>query len=284
MDGRPATMIRSEGCRPPILPSRSVKPVARPGQAAVAPIGVGRHVDGVGQGGGEGLEARAVLPGLGELIELLLGVLDLHRRRCVDRRVVGGVDHVLADLDQVPADGEVVDGTAVILGVDDGGGIGCETPEILRHGQLADRLVALEEGLERDRCGALTRPDQLRRVVVDPPMQCVVEMLRFEEARHPVAGLVIHQDGAKKRLLRLEIMGRGAEGRRLWGRRNGANQRIGHRSTLAKSGQGTRALGCEQRGELGSLTTSGPCPFSAWRGAPAAGSGHLARGSRAPTY
>src|SRR6187200_2166843 len=43
-------------------------------------------------------------------------------------------------------------------------------------------------------------------------------------------------------------------------RRMSANQRIGHMSTLLKSGRGTRALGCEQRGELGSLTTSGAQP------------------------
>ena len=131
-------MIRSEGCKPPILPIEIGEAGGEPRQPAVAPIGVGRHVDGVGERGGEGLEARAVFPGLGELVELLLGVLDLHRRRRVDRRVIGGVDHALADLDQVPADGEVVDGAAVILGVDDGGGIGGEAPEILRHGQLAD--------------------------------------------------------------------------------------------------------------------------------------------------
>ena len=52
-------------------------------------------------------------------------------------------------------------------------------------------------------------------VVVDAPMQRVVEMLLLEEARHPVAGLVVDQDRAEKGLLRLEIMGRGTEGRRL---------------------------------------------------------------------
>ena len=116
------------------------------GQAAVAAIGVGGHVDGVGEGGGERLEARSVFAGLGDLEQRLLGLLDLHGRRRVDRRVEGGVDHLLADADQFAADGEVVDGAAVILGVDDGGGVGREPPEILRHGQLADRLVGLEEG------------------------------------------------------------------------------------------------------------------------------------------
>ena len=110
---------------------------------------------------GEGLEARAVFAGLGKLVELLLGLLDLHRGRRVDRRIEGGVDHLLADLDQLAADGEVVDGAAVILGIDDGGGVGREAPEILRDGELADRRVGLEEGLERDRGGALAAQNQL---------------------------------------------------------------------------------------------------------------------------
>src|SRR5207344_1281360 len=142
-------------------------------------------------------------------------------------------------------------------GVDDRGGVGGKAPEILRDGQLADRIVSLKECLERDRRGALSRPDQLCRVVVDAPMQRIVEMLRLEEARHPVAGLVVDQDGAEKCLFRLKIMGWSAEGRRLGNRGNRANQCIGHMSTLAKTGQGARALGCEQRGELSSLTTSG---------------------------
>ena len=45
-----------------------------------------------------------VAAGLGKLVELALGVLDMGLRRCVDRRVEGEVDHVLADGDQVAAD------------------------------------------------------------------------------------------------------------------------------------------------------------------------------------
>ena len=112
---------------------------SKTGQAAVAPVGVGGHVDGVGQRGGERLEARAVFAGLGKLVKLLLGLLDLGGGRRVDRRIVGGVDHRLADLNQLAADGEVVDGAAVILGVDDGGGVGGEPAEILRDGKFARR-------------------------------------------------------------------------------------------------------------------------------------------------
>ena len=116
-----------------------------PGQVAVALEGRGGHVDGVLEGVGEAGEAAIVAPGLGELVEAALGLLDLVARRHVDRRVVGDVDDVLADQDQRAADGEVVDGPAVIAGVDDGRRLGGEPGEILRHGQAADILVRRPE-------------------------------------------------------------------------------------------------------------------------------------------
>ena len=75
---------------------------------------------------GEALEAAVVAAGLGELVEAALRLLDLVAGRGLDRRVVGDVHHVFADGDQVPADREVVDRAAVILGVDDGRGLGRE--------------------------------------------------------------------------------------------------------------------------------------------------------------
>src|SRR6476659_848637 len=85
-------------------------------------------------------------------------------------------------------------------------------------------------------------------------MQRVVEMLLLEKARDSIASLVVHQDRAEKGLLRLEIMGRGTEDRRLGSRRQWANQ-CAHRSRVAKTGHGARAGACEQWGELCSLTT-----------------------------
>ena len=101
------------------------------GKLAVALEGVRRHVDGGRERVGEALEAAVVAAGLGELVEPPLRLLDLVARRGLDGRVVGHVDHVLADPDQVAADGEVVDRAAVVLGVDDGGRIAGETGEVL---------------------------------------------------------------------------------------------------------------------------------------------------------
>ena len=135
MPGRPAMMTRSEACRPPILWSRSARPVAMPRQVPVALVGLGGHVDGDLQRVGEALEAAAVAAALGDLVELALGLLDLLARAGVDRRVIGDVDDVLADADQVAPDRQIVDRAAVVLGVDDRRRLGGEARQILRHGE-----------------------------------------------------------------------------------------------------------------------------------------------------
>src|SRR5262252_8666988 len=92
----------------------------------------------------------------GQRIEPRLSLLDLLPGREVDGRVVGRVDHVLADQDELPARRQVVDGAAILAGVDDGRRLSSKATEVLRHRGIAiDRLEALEERLQRDGVGAL---------------------------------------------------------------------------------------------------------------------------------
>ena len=88
-------------------------------QLAVALVGLGGHVDRGRQRIGEALEAAVVAPAFGDLVEPALGLLDLRAGRMVDRRVIGDVDHLLADRDEAAPDREIVDHAAVIGGVDD---------------------------------------------------------------------------------------------------------------------------------------------------------------------
>ena len=193
------------------------------GQAAIAAIGIRRHVDGVGQRGGERLETGAVFAGLREFVEKLLGFFDLRRRRRIDRRVEGRVDHRLADVDQLAADGEIIDGVAIILGIDDRRRIGGEASQILRDGKLAIRLVILEIGLERDRSRPLAAKHEFRGRLVDATVKRLEEMCRLEERGNPVDRLVVDEDGPEQRLFGLDIVGRRAKSRRFRRRRNVAN-------------------------------------------------------------
>ena len=102
-----------------------------PRKTAVALIRARRHVDRGRESLGEALEPGIIAPGLRDFVKLALGVFDMARRRGVDWGVVRNIDHFLADRDQVAADREVVDGAAVILGIDDGGRFGGEPGQIL---------------------------------------------------------------------------------------------------------------------------------------------------------
>src|SRR5439155_11210622 len=95
------------------------------------------------------------------------------------RRVGGDVDHVRADLDQLTPNREVVDGAAVVKGVDDCGRLGGEAGEILRDGQPGNVRVRAEEGLERDRGGELPRAHEAARNVIDLGVDRLEEMRRL---------------------------------------------------------------------------------------------------------
>ena len=112
------------------------------------------------------------------------------------------------------ADGEIVDGAAVVLGVDDGRRFGGEPGQILADGQAGDVDVGRQEGLERDRRRDLAAADQAARKLVDLLMDRLEEVLRLEEVRDAVERLVVDEDGAQQRLLRLDIVRRRAEQRR----------------------------------------------------------------------
>ena len=211
MAGRPARMMRSEDCSPPIFSSRSRSPGRDARQSAVALIGACRHVDRIGQRPREGLEALAVFAGLGHLIERLLGALDQVLGRVLDVGIEGLVHEVGADADQLAPLRQLVDGAAIFLGIDDGGGVGGETREVGRPADFLQRGVIVEIGLERHRRGQLAGADQGGRHLVDAGMDGFEEMLGRQEGRNAVAGLVVDQDGAQKRLFGLQIMGRGAE-------------------------------------------------------------------------
>ena len=119
-------------------PVEILQPRRQARQVAIALVRGTRHVDGVEERRFESVEAGVVVAALGELEQALFGVLDLRRRRLLDRRVVGNVDHVLADADQRAANGEVVDRAPVVLRVDDCRCFRSQPRQILREVDIAD--------------------------------------------------------------------------------------------------------------------------------------------------
>ena len=180
----------------------------------VALVGVVRHVDGVRQRRAEAHEALAVLALLGEIVKPRLGFLDLLLRREVDRRVVGRVDHVLAEHDQRAAHGKVVDRAAVVLGVDDGRGVGGEPAEVLRHGEIGvDRLGGSKNVLSVIGVACLPAWIILAAVSKISPCSGSKKCVGSRNAVTRSMRLVVDEDRAEQRLLGLDIVGGFTEGR-----------------------------------------------------------------------
>ncbi len=193
-----------------LQPAEPLVEIAQPrrdaGKPAVALVGFGRHVDRDLERLVEALEAALVFAALGELVERLFRVEDLRARRVVHRRVIGAVVDVGADIDEFAPHREFVDRAPVFFGVDDRRRRVGEARQILRAADFGQRRVALEEVLQRHRRGEVALRDQLRRRLVNSSVYGIEEMRRLEKARHAVVGLVVDEDRAQERLLRVDIV------------------------------------------------------------------------------
>ena len=89
IEGRPARIRRSEGCRPPELAVEILEPGGDAREPAVALVGRARHVDRVRHRLEEALEAALHHALLAQLVEPLLGLHDLRARLVVDLHLRG---------------------------------------------------------------------------------------------------------------------------------------------------------------------------------------------------
>src|SRR5450432_1455133 len=120
---------------------------------------------------------------------------------------------------------------AVILGIDDGGGLRRKTGQILAERHAADVDGRVEEGFQRDRGGDLAGADQVARDLIDLGMDRLEEMFRVEEIRDAIEGFVIDQDGSQQALLRLDVVRCGTkEWSRFYGLLPGSRIKWGHGS------------------------------------------------------
>jgi hypothetical protein len=174
-------------------------------------MGLRRHVDGGGERLREPLEAGFAASGLGQLVELALGVLDVGVRRRVDRRIIGEIDHVLADSDQVAADRKIIDSAAVVFGVDYGRRLGGKPRQVLVKGKADDVEIPRHEGLQRDRRRQFSGADEAGRELENALMDRLEEVLRFKEIGDAVERLVVDEDRAEQRLFGLNVVWRRAE-------------------------------------------------------------------------
>jgi hypothetical protein len=124
--------------------------------------------------------------------------------------VIGGgvirrVDDLLADQDELTPHGEFVDGAAIGLGIDHGGGFGRQTRQILRHGN-ATQIMITQECFKRDGRRCFARLDQLHHHIKNAPMQFFRKMLRCQKIGDAIISVIVDEDRAKQSLFCFDIM------------------------------------------------------------------------------
>ncbi len=182
------------------------QPRGHAGDVAVALVGGLRGADRLRQRLGEDDRPAFDLAALGQGEEALLGLLDLVGGLRLARLLVGVVDHLLAELDELAAQKEVVDDLAVIGGVDDADHRGGQSDEVLRAADLAEGGVLVELTFEGHRVGDLAALDQRADGREDAAVERIEEVLGPQELVDAVEDLVVDQDRAQKRLLGLVVV------------------------------------------------------------------------------
>ena len=181
------------------------------GELADAVVGRLGRDRGLGQRDAEGLEAALGLARAREVVELLLGDLDLVQRGFIDVAAEGAVDHALAEIDELAAQVEVVHRLAERRGIDHVHRRRRQPGEVGGTAGRLHVLVLLDVGFQRDRAHDLAALDQPRQRIEQLAVQRIGEVFRPQELGHALVGGVVDQDRAQQRLLRLEIVRRLAQ-------------------------------------------------------------------------
>ena len=212
MPGRPARISRSDGCIPPILASKSRKPVDRPEtpparwKARSAP-----RIASVSA------RLKVTKPPLAPPSEASSNSDCSAASICFGPSssgvgAEGVVHHRLADVDQLPAQPRIMDRAAILAGIDDADHRGEELREIGGAADLLQHAGMLELALQGHGVGELPRLDAPRDGLEDAAVDRVGEMVGGEELADPLIGLVVGQQRAEQGLLGLDVGGRQALG------------------------------------------------------------------------
>ena len=78
----------------------------------------------------------------------------------------------------------------------------------MRTADVGQGIVVLEIASQRDRRCDLPALDKLLTGFVDPPMNRLVEMLRFQKSEHAVGRFVVDEDGTEQCLFGFDVVGR----------------------------------------------------------------------------
>ncbi len=156
----------------------------------------------------EGDEAAARLACLGEVEQLLLRGLELLLAIQLRLRPEGAVHQRLTHIHKLPAQPAIMDDAAILAGIDHADHGGDELAEIGGAAHLIQQAGMLELRAQGHRIGKLARLDPALDRGEDAGVDGVREMVGRQELADALIGLVVRQQRAEQRLLRLEVGGR----------------------------------------------------------------------------
>ena len=144
---------------------------------------------------------------VGDVEQLLLGCLHLHLAVHLGVGAKGVVDHFLANINQLAAQPGIVNGAAILPGVDDADHRGQQLAQIGSSAHLIQHAAMFELRPQRDGIRQLSATHPAVDRGEDAAVDRIGEMVRRQELCHPVIRAVVGEKGAEQRLLRLNVGG-----------------------------------------------------------------------------
>ena len=203
IDGRAAMMTRSEGCRPDVRASRSVKPGRHAREEPLVLLQLLDRVEAALHELAQRHEA-GLDPTFGNLENRPFGLVELHIG--VRLGFVGRGEDLVGGVDQIPEGRLLLHDTRVVLDVGRVRHAVDETSNVGRATHLIQVARAPEFLLQSDEIDDLTALAQANHLVEDPAMRVAVEVAGVDQLGREVEGLVTDEDGAEHALLGFQIV------------------------------------------------------------------------------
>ena len=143
---------------------------------------------------------------LRQLEKFLFGLFDLLIGRLIDRGILCGRRHVMADTDEFAPDAEVVDDARILGDIEDGRGDRGQPDQILKPSDFGECGIIFEIALQRDRRRDQAALDEVQARLIESPVKRFVEMVRTKKFRDAIARFIVEEDGAQHGLFRFEIV------------------------------------------------------------------------------
>lgn len=129
-------------------------------------------------------------------------------RRNIKRRVIGDVENIIENEDKREESRKIIDREEIIIGIDNGKGLGRKESEILENGKIEKIEIGRKEGINSKRIGNFKEEDEISGDIIDEKVKGIKKMGRFKKVRKKVEWIIVDENREEKRMLWINIVGR----------------------------------------------------------------------------